>query len=74
MSPATPPPTGYRTIIANNISYDNVTKAGAHSDGNGIIIDDFQNTQTSGARTTPTRPWYRTTWSTGTAARESRSR
>jgi parallel beta-helix repeat protein len=40
--------TGYRTIIANNTSYNNVTKAGAHSDGNGIIIDDFQSTQTSG--------------------------
>ncbi len=39
--------TGYRTIIANNTSYDNVTKAGAHSDGNGIIIDDFQSTQNS---------------------------
>ena len=41
--------TGYRTIIANNISYDNVTKTGTHSDGNGIIVDDFQNTQNSGS-------------------------
>ena len=40
---------GYRTIIANNTSYDNVTKTGTHSDGNGIIIDDFQNTQNSGS-------------------------
>ena len=40
---------GYRTIIANNVSYDNVTKTGTHSDGNGIIIDDFQNTQNSGS-------------------------
>ena len=39
--------TGYRTIIANNTSYNNVTKAGAHSDGNGIIVDDFQSTQNS---------------------------
>lgn len=39
---------GYRTIVRNNISHDNVTKSGAHTDGNGIIIDDFQSTQTSG--------------------------
>jgi serralysin len=39
--------TGYRTIIANNTSYNNVTKAGSHSDGNGIIVDDFQSTQNS---------------------------
>ncbi|PDT07501.1 MULTISPECIES: right-handed parallel beta-helix repeat-containing protein [unclassified Rhizobium] len=39
---------GYRTIVRDNISHDNVTKTGAHTDGNGIIIDDFQSTQTSG--------------------------
>lgn len=39
---------GFRTIVRNNISYDNVTKSGAHTDGNGIIIDDFQSTQKSG--------------------------
>ncbi|MBX5166591.1 MULTISPECIES: choice-of-anchor Q domain-containing protein [unclassified Rhizobium] len=39
---------GYRTIVRNNISHDNITKAGAHTDGNGIIIDDFQSTQSSG--------------------------
>lgn len=39
---------GFRTIVRNNISYDNVTEKGAHTDGNGIIIDDFQSTQTSG--------------------------
>jgi parallel beta-helix repeat protein len=39
---------GYRTIIRDNVSYDNVTENGAHTDGNGIIIDDFQSTQTSG--------------------------
>ncbi|OBY08345.1 RTX toxin [Rhizobium leguminosarum bv. trifolii] len=39
---------GYRNIVQNNISHDNVTKSGAHTDGNGIIIDDFQSTQTSG--------------------------
>lgn len=40
--------TGYRTIVRNNYSHDNVTKSGEHTDGNGIIIDDFQSTQTSG--------------------------
>ncbi|MBX4999664.1 RTX toxin [Rhizobium lentis] len=40
--------TGYRNIVQNNISHNNVTKTGAHTDGNGIIIDDFQSTQTSG--------------------------
>ncbi|MBB3913248.1 M10 family metallopeptidase C-terminal domain-containing protein [Rhizobium fabae] len=40
--------TGYRNIVQNNISHDNVTKTGAHTDGNGIIIDDFQSTQTDG--------------------------
>lgn len=39
---------GYRTIIRDNTSYDNVTQSGQHTDGNGIIIDDFQSTQTSG--------------------------
>ncbi|MBY3171038.1 choice-of-anchor Q domain-containing protein [Rhizobium laguerreae] len=39
---------GYRTIVRDNISHDNVTKSGEHTDGNGIIIDDFQSTQTSG--------------------------
>lgn len=33
---------GFRIIVRDNISYDNVTKSGAHTDGNGIIIDDFQ--------------------------------
>lgn len=36
---------GYRIIVRNNISYDNVTKTGSHSDGNGIIMDDFRSTQ-----------------------------
>lgn len=39
---------GYRTIIRDNISYDNVTEGGLHTDGNGIIIDDFQHTQNGG--------------------------
>ncbi len=36
---------GFRTLVRNNISYRNVTRAGEHTDGNGIIIDDFQSTQ-----------------------------
>ena len=39
---------GFRTIVRDNVSYDNVTKTGQHTDGNGIIIDDFQSTQTGG--------------------------
>ena len=39
---------GFRTIIRNNVSRDNVTEAGLHTDGNGIIIDDFQSTQADG--------------------------
>lgn len=38
---------GVRTIIRNNVSYDNVTTSGGHSDGNGIIIDDFRSTHNS---------------------------
>ena len=36
---------GYRTIVRDNVSYDNITdpSGGPHTDGNGIIIDDFQN-------------------------------
>ena len=41
---------GIRTIVRNNISHDNVTKSGGHSDGNGIIIDDFQSTQNGSYR------------------------
>jgi parallel beta-helix repeat protein len=39
---------GFRTIVRGNVSHDNVTTAtniGEHTDGNGIIIDDFQSTQ-----------------------------
>ncbi|WPY95375.1 DUF4082 domain-containing protein [Limimaricola variabilis] len=39
---------GFRTIVRDNVSYDNVTQTGQHTDGNGIIIDDFQSTQTAG--------------------------
>jgi parallel beta-helix repeat protein len=39
---------GFRTILRNNISYENHTRTGEHSDGNGIIIDDFQSTHTDG--------------------------
>ena len=36
---------GYRIIVRDNVSYDNITKNAAHTDGNGIIIDDFNATQ-----------------------------
>jgi serralysin len=36
---------GYRLIVRNNISYNNLTKTGSHSDGNGIIMDDFRSTK-----------------------------
>ncbi|MFT3974672.1 MAG: right-handed parallel beta-helix repeat-containing protein [Amaricoccus sp.] len=36
---------GFRIIVRGNISYDNVTKTGPHSDGNGIILDDFRGTK-----------------------------
>lgn len=42
---------GFRTIIRDNVSFNNVTLPvvpGDHTDGNGIIIDDFQSTQTPG--------------------------
>ena len=37
----------YHIIVKGNVSYDNAETyvAGAHTDGNGIILDDFQNTQ-----------------------------
>jgi len=37
----------YHIIVENNVSHDNGEwyVAGAHTDGNGIILDDFQNTQ-----------------------------
>jgi serralysin len=38
---------GYRIILRDNKSYDNITKYGPHTDGNGIIIDDFNNSQTN---------------------------
>lgn len=38
---------GFRNIIRGNICRDNITRpaGGPHTDGNGIIIDDFQNNQ-----------------------------
>jgi serralysin len=41
---------GFRTIVRGNISYDNITKNGPHTDGNGIIVDDFQNHRGFGDR------------------------
>jgi parallel beta-helix repeat protein len=39
---------GFRIVVRGNISYDNVTKSGPHSDGNGIIMDDFRHTKGAG--------------------------
>lgn len=41
---------GYHIIIRNNISHSNLTapENGPHTDGNGIIIDDWNHTQTTG--------------------------
>ena len=64
---------GYRLIVRNNVSYNNVTKTGAHSDGNGIILDDFRSTKGWPGIPTCSRRWWRTTSSTRTAARASRS-
>lgn len=36
---------GARIVVRGNHSHHNLTKAGEHTDGNGIIIDDFQNLQ-----------------------------
>ena len=43
--------TGFRNIVRNNIAFNNFTTPYLgfdHTDGNGIIIDDFQHTQTGG--------------------------
>ncbi len=32
---------GFRIIVRNNISYNNLTKTAGHTDGNGIIFDDW---------------------------------
>lgn len=38
---------GFRIVVRGNISYDNVTDTGPHSDGNGIIMDDFRSTKSA---------------------------
>ena len=43
---------GYRIIIRDNVSYENETKSGPRTDGSGISLDDFRNTQI------PTLPAY----------------
>lgn len=35
----------YRNVIRGNTCYRNFTERGNHTDGNGIIVDDFRNTQ-----------------------------
>jgi serralysin len=37
----------FRIVVKNNVAYDNITKNAAHTDGNGIIIDDFQASKSS---------------------------
>lgn len=39
----------FRIVIRNNVSHHNVQVAGNRTDGNGIIIDDFQHWQNAGA-------------------------
>ena len=40
---------GFHNIVRANVSYDNIAKfPGEHTDGNGIIIDDFHNGQGNG--------------------------
>jgi hypothetical protein len=41
---------GFRNIVRNNVCYNNIeiSTSGDHTDGNGIIIDDFNNTQGGG--------------------------
>ena len=41
---------GFRNIVRNNVCYNNIeiSTPGDHTDGNGIIIDDFNNTQGGG--------------------------
>lgn len=41
----TAPWPGHRIVIRNNICHSNFTFSGRHTDGNGIIIDDFNFTQ-----------------------------
>jgi parallel beta-helix repeat protein len=40
---------GFHNVVSGNVSYDNIAKfPGEHTDGNGIIIDDFHNGQGDG--------------------------
>jgi serralysin len=41
---------GFRIVVRGNISFDNVTKSGPHTDGNGIIMDDFRSTKTAAGK------------------------
>jgi len=42
----------YHIIIRNNRCYGNLTASGRHSDGNGIILDDWNRTQNAGPKYT----------------------
>lgn len=49
---------GFHNIIRNNISYSNIQEDGYRSDGNGIIIDDFNQTQSISALSQEYNPPY----------------
>ena len=61
---------GYRIIVKDNVAYNNVTKNTAHTDGNGIIIDDFKALQDNAKGLSPYKypPSSRGTLRTETAA------
>ena len=49
---------GYHVVIRNNICYENFSFSGPHTDGNGIIIDDWNYTQNPGDPYT-FKPWWK---------------
>ena len=51
---------GFHNVVRNNVSYANLITLSCnkcHTDGNGIIMDDFQNTQTSTSWKNRTYPY-----------------
>lgn len=48
----------FRNKIVGNHCHHNVTETGRHTDGNGIIIDDFQHTQETNGRVPSGEPSY----------------
>ena len=70
-SPATPPPRA--TVPSSPTTSATTTSPRTASTPTATESSSTTSRPTAGIRTTPTRPWYRATWSTGTAARASRS-